>query len=324
MGRHKIPDEQNVCKFKALGCTHPHFSQGAGERMKKSRHHAVCKFNPMNVAAAAIAAMAIPIASAVSVVPSIAVVPTPAVNMIASGAVSSGPAIGVTEITIMDQVPDAIPTTYVVVEDSPFEMVMRGGESNGKKIRKTNESPPRVSVIDMIHVVCNTRTPENAWRVLERVKVTFGEVSQLLQDFKFPGQGQRDTPVVNARGFVTLINLLPGRRVALFRLESADIVARYLGGDATLIAEINRNAEIQAALPADHPMAIFGQDVAAVNARAVFVTSTDKAIVPCTFLEEEIDIADISVPSLVIAPNCIYAIRVGYYRASNKTILKFD
>ena len=71
MGRHKIPDEQNVCKFKALGCTHPHFCSREG--MRKSRHHAVCKFNPTNVAAAAIATrgatVAAPIASAVLVVP---------------------------------------------------------------------------------------------------------------------------------------------------------------------------------------------------------------------------------------------------------------
>ena len=50
MGRHQIPDEENVCKFRAMGCTHPHFSQGAGERMKKSRHHAACAFNPANAA----------------------------------------------------------------------------------------------------------------------------------------------------------------------------------------------------------------------------------------------------------------------------------
>ena len=71
MGRHKIPDEQNMCKFRAMGCTHPHFSSGEG--MKKSRHQAACAFNPNNVAAAAIATrgatVAAPIASAVLVVP---------------------------------------------------------------------------------------------------------------------------------------------------------------------------------------------------------------------------------------------------------------
>ena len=108
MGRHKIPDEQNVCKFKALGCTHPHFCSREG--MRKSRHHAVCKFNPTNVAAAAIAAHGVSVSapSAVPVVPSIVVMPTPAVHMIASGSVSS-------EITIVvGQVPDATPTTEVV------------------------------------------------------------------------------------------------------------------------------------------------------------------------------------------------------------------
>ena len=110
MGRHQIPDEENVCKFRAQGCTHPHFLQGSGERVRKSRHHAVCKFNPTNVAAAAIAAHGVSVSapSAVPVVPSIVVMPTPAVHMIASGSVSS-------EITIVvGQVPDATPTTEVV------------------------------------------------------------------------------------------------------------------------------------------------------------------------------------------------------------------
>ena len=48
MGRHQIPDEENVCKFRAQGCTHPHFLQGSGERVKKCRHQATCTFNPAN------------------------------------------------------------------------------------------------------------------------------------------------------------------------------------------------------------------------------------------------------------------------------------
>ena len=201
-------------------------------------------------------------------------------------------------------------------------MVMRGGGSDGKKIRKTNESPPRVSVYDLINVVLSTGRGRNIL-FFETENANREVGMQPANLFKFPGAGQKPTPVVDARGAVTIINLLPGRTAAAFRAKFMDIVARYLGGDATLIAEINHNAMIQAALPVDHPMAIFGQDVAAVNAHAVFVTPTERSIVPCTYLEEEIDVADISVPSLVIAPNCLYAIRIGYYRASKKTILKF-
>ena len=48
-------------------------------------------------------------------------------------------AVPASEITIMGHGQDAIPTTDVVapiegIEDSPFEMVMRGGKSNGKKM----------------------------------------------------------------------------------------------------------------------------------------------------------------------------------------------
>ena len=55
---------------------------------------------------------------------------------------------------------------------------------------------------------------------------------------KFPGQGQNDTPVTDARGVVTIINSLGGSRAAKFRQKFADTLVRYLGGDETLIGEI--------------------------------------------------------------------------------------
>ena len=82
-------------------------------------------------------------------------------------------------------------------------------------------------------------------------------------DFKFPGRGQRNTPITDARGMVTILNLLPGRSAAAFRAASADVMVRFLGGDPTLVSEIKRNAERQLLLPADATARIFGEDVQA-------------------------------------------------------------
>ena len=147
------------------------------------------------------------------------------------------------------------------------------GDFANAKVRKTNEIPPRVSVFDLVAVVKGVEDSV-ARKACSHIKETHPEVVQLLHDFKFPGRGQRGTPVTGARGVVVILNLLNGQRAASFRLKCADIVVRALGGDESLVAEIRRNAEAQAALPAEAPMRIFGETVEAAK------TSKRKALVP--------------------------------------------
>ena len=64
------------------------------------------------------------------------------------------------------------------------------------RIRKTDESPPRISVID-VAVVITGKDANNAARAVGVVKDRYPEVTQNLSDFKFPGRGQRKTPVAN-------------------------------------------------------------------------------------------------------------------------------
>jgi len=114
------------------------------------------------------------------------------------------------------------------------------GEFAGCKIRKTDEVPPRVSVYDLIAAVKNC--PDAARKDFWRIKEDHPEVGESVLYFKFPGRGQRETPVTDARGAICVINLLPGKRAAEFRLKAADIVVRALGGDETLVQEIRANA----------------------------------------------------------------------------------
>ena len=140
------------------------------------------------------------------------------------------------------------------------------GDFAGAKVRKTNEIPPRVSVFDLIAVVKDVEL-NNARTELLRIQNEHPEVAAMVAApgsyFKFPGRGQRNTPVTGARGVVVILNLLSGPRAARFRLKCADIVVRALGGDESLVAEIRRNAEAQAALPAEAPMRLFGETVEA-------------------------------------------------------------
>ena len=133
-------------------------------------------------------------------------------------------------------------------------------ENTVSGIRKTTESPPRVSVIDVICVITGS-SPHYGSEILHRLIETYPEVSGICGHFKFRGQGQRDTYVTDAVGITRILLLLPGRAAAVARQSAANVVVRYLGGDTSLVAEIMENREMQAQIGPDNPAAIFGQSV---------------------------------------------------------------
>ena len=132
-------------------------------------------------------------------------------------------------------------------------------ESLGR-IRKTSERSPRVSVYDVIGAITEQSTNQ-AGLAYRRLLERFPEVQSYCMNFQFHGQGQRPTPVCDARGITEIIMLLPGTAAAQFRKKSADVVVRYLGGDTSLVEEIAANRLAQENLPEDHPMRLFGETV---------------------------------------------------------------
>ena len=97
------------------------------------------------------------------------------------------------------------------------------------RIRKTPETPPRVSVYDVLSVITGLPT-NNCSNVWKRLQDAFPEVATNCSKIKFEGQGQRPIPVADARGITEIILLLPGTAAAQFRKKSADVVVRFLGG----------------------------------------------------------------------------------------------
>ena len=144
----------------------------------------------------------------------------------------------------------------------------RFGEFCGARIRRTGGTPPMISILDLIAAVTGTVSPSVTWAELSKKLTGDGDVARAacnitVEDYKFSGQGQRLTPVTDARGAVVIINTLGGSRAATFRLKCADVVVRYLGGDETLIDEIRGIREVQERLPDDHPLRLFGETVEA-------------------------------------------------------------
>jgi len=73
-------------------------------------------------------------------------------------------------------------------------------------IRKTADDPPKVSVYDVIAIITK-QAPKNAIRSWLDMKNVYPEVTNNLSHFKFKGQGQRETPVADAREIVSVVLL---------------------------------------------------------------------------------------------------------------------
>ena len=94
------------------------------------------------------------------------------------------------------------------------------------RIRKTDETPPRISVIDVATLVTGKHARKAAQDV-GFVKERYPEVAQNLGLFKFPGKAQRNTPVATCCGVVELVMLLPGRHAARVRQHASELLVRY-------------------------------------------------------------------------------------------------
>lgn len=126
-------------------------------------------------------------------------------------------------------------------------------------VRTTDEEKTRFALIDVLKHILNC-TDSAASKTLRRLEQKHPEVIAICGTFKFKGPGQRDTNVVDIRGLVTILNLMPGKRAAEFRAKSADILVRYLGGDETLIPEAEhpiQNAKNKAVIGFDGDTASF-------------------------------------------------------------------
>ncbi len=129
-----------------------------------------------------------------------------------------------------------------------------------QQIRKTAETPPRLSVIDLVAAVTGYSS-NVASNVVLRLKATYPEVTSSWCIYKFSGRRQRDTPVTDARGAIELIMVLPGKTAAMARQCAANVVVRYLGGDVSLVQEVMAHRQVQAQLDPEHPASFFGQSV---------------------------------------------------------------
>ena len=103
-----------------------------------------------------------------------------------------------------------------------------------------------LSIRDVIMCVCGKDGDHagQVWRNLREDKKT--EVRLFLANFKFPGPGQSEQPVITFQGALKLAMFLPGNVAKKHRSHMANILRRYYAGDASLVEELAENSRSDA------------------------------------------------------------------------------
>ncbi|CAM9232995.1 unnamed protein product [Pylaiella littoralis] len=109
------------------------------------------------------------------------------------------------------------------------------------RVHKRTQQGSALDVIRMVHG-CNSSTANTAFsRLLDANGTLLSQCAQLRINDK-----GRATPVADAKTLIQIIWLLPGKKAREFRHQSSEKVCRLLGGDLSLVAEIEaRHADLQ-------------------------------------------------------------------------------
>lgn len=129
-------------------------------------------------------------------------------------------------------------------------------------IRKTAEDPPKVSVLDVIAAV--TGDASNCSTVYTRLREQFPRwlQPQVKSSSRDEARGKPwDTPITCVEGGRSHCDA-PTRTGGGSRSQTSCVnLVRYLGGNLSLVDEIDQNHLTQQELDVDHPARLFGQTV---------------------------------------------------------------
>ena len=117
-------------------------------------------------------------------------------------------------------------------------------ESMDSSTIRADKTTQNGSVMDTIRMVlaCNSSA---ATTTLSRLLVTSPELQNNITRLKINNRGN-ETPVADAKTLIEIIWLLPGKKAREFRHKSSEKVCRLLGGDLSLVSEIEaRHTSLQ-------------------------------------------------------------------------------
>jgi hypothetical protein len=98
------------------------------------------------------------------------------------------------------------------------------------EIRMTPQGQP--SVFDMIRVLGGQKNPRDAW---QRLVESHPEVVGKCDNLRFPGRGQRETPIARTKeDAYYILGLLPGAVGRKYREQAAELFSRFLDDPASV------------------------------------------------------------------------------------------
>lgn len=104
------------------------------------------------------------------------------------------------------------------------------------------------SVLDVVRIVTKC-SQAHASETFASIREKFPDV---LPMHKFPGQGQRLTPVADMPTLFRIMAILPGSRSKNFASKTADVFTRVFGGDENLENEIAKRRKTLAGTDFEH------------------------------------------------------------------------
>ena len=132
-------------------------------------------------------------------------------------------------------------------------------------LRMTPEKMP--ALVD-VGVILTGKSARHVARDIQVIMDKHPELAQKVGQVSFGGRGgNRESLVPNdLAALIEIIFLLPGRAAAQVRQSAAQIFVRHLGGDLSLIREVERMNHVQTFLrenAPEHPLRAFGEAVEA-------------------------------------------------------------
>jgi hypothetical protein len=109
---------------------------------------------------------------------------------------------------------------------------LRQQETFCSDVRTTEDG--RKSVFDLL----DTQGVKSPREVFKRVKEQYPEVVDICDNLKFPGAGQRVTPVVDRDGWFLILGVLPNIAGVKYRRAAAKVMGQLQDGDADLGATL--------------------------------------------------------------------------------------
>ena len=103
---------------------------------------------------------------------------------------------------------------------------------------RVDQATQKGSVYDVVHIICN-RPGNYASQTFSRLERAHPELTPKWCKLKIDGKG-RATPAADAATLVEIAWLCPGHAAAAFRRKGAESVCRMLGGDLSMVDEIQR------------------------------------------------------------------------------------